>query len=360
MPQVRAAGAASRRKLVWLGGLAALVGLARGARPVEAADGDPIILGQANSETNTTYVERKATDDSTFVATLNTPRPTPKNLTEYTAALVGLATDGGPQPRHMAAIYGLARGIDTFGLFVQSTDHSAIKAVGHRAAVIAYGRTSGVSALAYDPTGVAVRGSTRESATTGVLGESDRFYGVVGRGRYATSGYTTDGYAIYGDAPRNLGGLAAYLNGRVWVSGGFTVVNGPKSAAVPHTDGSHRRLYCQESPEPWFEDFGQATLTGGKAVVAMDKDFAAVVKTDNYHVFLSEYGASSGLYVASRTPTSFEVRSTDGGATSAFSYRIVARRRDIDGPRLEKVEVPAAIPFVAPPEVPDLAPPKTG
>jgi len=34
------------------------------------------------------------------------------------------------------------------------------------------------------------------------------------------------------------------------------VIGGPKSAAVPHPDGTLRRLYCVESPESWFEDFG--------------------------------------------------------------------------------------------------------
>jgi RNA polymerase sigma factor (sigma-70 family) len=30
-----------------------------------------------------------------------------------------------------------------------------------------------------------------------------------------------------------------------------------KAAVVPHPDGGHRQVYCQESPEPWFEDFGR-------------------------------------------------------------------------------------------------------
>ena len=34
-----------------------------------------------------------------------------------------------------------------------------------------------------------------------------------------------------------------------------------RSAAVPHPDGFHRRLYCIECPESWFEDFGEGTLS---------------------------------------------------------------------------------------------------
>ena len=65
----------------------------------------------------------------------------------------------------------------------------------------------------------------------------------------------------------------------------MTVVGGAKSAAVPHPDGTHRRLYCVESPESWFEDFGKGQLDCGEADVAIDPTFAAVVDLDDYHVF---------------------------------------------------------------------------
>ena len=104
----------------------------------------------------------------------------------------------------------------------------------------------------------------------------------------------------------------------------------PKSAAVPHPDGSHRRLYCQESPNPWFEDFGEGRLLSGKADVKLDPDFAAVVKTDTYQVFLTEYADSGGLFVANRGQTSFEVRARGlPTADGTFGYRVVARRKDI-------------------------------
>jgi hypothetical protein len=81
------------------------------------------------------------------------------------------------------------------------------------------------------------------------------------------------------------GAYAAAFFGPVVVSGAFTVVGGPKSAAVPHPDGSHRRLYCMESPESWFEDFGEASLACGQAEVTLDPDFTAIAATDQYHVY---------------------------------------------------------------------------
>ena len=51
------------------------------------------------------------------------------------------------------------------------------------------------------------------------------------------------------------------------------------------------------------------------------------------------------MYVERRTPRSFTVREQRGGKSSvSFSYRVVAKRRDIDVPRFKKIDAPAAIP----------------
>ena len=52
--------------------------------------------------------------------------------------------------------------------------------------------------------------------------------------------------------------ITAVLGGPLTVFG-----QNAKSAAVPHPDGSHRRLYCLEAPESLFEDFGRAHLRAG-------------------------------------------------------------------------------------------------
>jgi hypothetical protein len=45
-----------------------------------------------------------------------------------------------------------------------------------------------------------------------------------------------------------------------------------------------------ESPEHWFEDFGSARLTRGRAKVKLDADFAKVVTLNGYRVFLTPEG----------------------------------------------------------------------
>jgi hypothetical protein len=135
--------------------------------------------------------------------------------------------------------------------------------------------------------------------------------------------------------------LAGRFIGHVLIEGNHTIT-GVKSAAVPHPDGSHRRLYCEESTESWFSDYGEGRLVNGRAEVRLDRDFAAVVRGDRYSVFPVPEGDCNGLYVSSKSPTGFEVRELKGGtSTLAFTYRVVAKRRDIEGPRLERVPMPA-------------------
>src|SRR5262249_44121178 len=95
-------------------------------------------------------------------------------------------------------------------------------------------------------------------AVCGMLGTSTSNVGIyaISTGSYALvadgNGPSTVGALIRGQG----GAAAAVFQGNVQIQGNLTVTGSfPKSGAVPHPDGTHRRLYAQESPEPWFEDF---------------------------------------------------------------------------------------------------------
>src|SRR6266508_6453804 len=94
----------------------------------------------------------------------------------------------------------------------------------------------------------------------------------------------------------------------------------------------------------------------------LDPDYAAVVHTDRYFVFPVPGGDCKGLYVSSQGPTGFDVRELQGGTSSvSFSYRVVAKRKDIPGPRLEKVKLPEPIKDLVKPDLPKPSePPPTG
>jgi hypothetical protein len=185
----------------------------------------------------------------------------------------------------------------------------------------------------------------------GVFGTSTSGFGVFGRADEKESagvvGVSTEGLGVAGvtlDPPiGRKRGWAGQFDGKVFVRGDATV-KGTKSAAVPHPDGSHRQLYALESPESWFEDFGRGEMVRGRAQVELDPDYAAVVQTEDYHVFLTPEGDSRGLYVSNKRSSAFEVREQqEGTSTLTFSYRVIARRADIEVERLEKVELPPPI-----------------
>jgi hypothetical protein len=180
-----------------------------------------------------------------------------------------------------------------------------------------------------------------QSASNSAVFAASPFNGVFGTSaNIGVWGNTTTGTAVFGQAT-NANGFAGQFSGRVFVNGAFTVVGGAKSAAVKRKDGSLARVYCQESPEPWFEDFGSAELKGGQASVALSSDFDEVVDGTDYRVFLTEIGDCGGLFVSRKGPHQFVVKSRGGASVNGtFDYRVVAKRADPVGTRMEKVDPP--------------------
>lgn len=238
--------------------------------------------------------------------------------------------------------------------------------------------TTGVGVSGYSASGFGISGTASRPWGTGVGGDSPEGFGVyatsargvavlaIAGATPASGGVRTGGLAarfvgpviIQGpltvtdlnglQQPRPPGTLAASFDGAVVVQGDFTVMGGHKNAAVPHPDGTHRLFRAIESPESWFEDFGEGALVNGGAEVQFDSEFAQFVETGRYHVFLTPYGESNGLYVADRSRTGFRVREQNRGTSHvAFSYRIVALRKDVAPTRLEKFKAPAPYPHDA-------------
>ena len=199
--------------------------------------------------------------------------------------------------------------------------------------------STGVAVYGVSPSNVSVRGDSTTSI--GVYGTSSSSYGLFGDSSSGAGiqGRSQAGPGLVGQAMSTLA-YAGDFYGKVIVRGDFSVT-GAKNALVAHPDGSHRRMYCVEAPESWFEDVGEGKLQNGRADVKLDPDFAAVVRGDRYLIFLTEIGDSGGLYVANQAPTSFEVRARGTGTPGgSFHYKVMAKRKDIPGPRLEKVDPP--------------------
>jgi len=83
--------------------------------------------------------------------------------------------------------------------------------------------------------------------------------------------------------------------------------------------------------EEWIEDIGEAQLIGGWAEIPLSADFAKLIDSDHYHVFLTSYDPTI-LFVQNRTARGFEIhalntRRTKRAFSTCCSYRIIGRRR---------------------------------
>ena len=257
----------------------------------------------------------------------------------------GVLGGGGSGP----GVFGTGKGVGVSGL-----GDTGVAGVGTNAGVHGSSGATGVVGISTNGTGVHGVG-----AHYGVIGESTSagtgVLGVAG----PPSGKTT-GAGVVADADTNgatVGVLGICSNGWAVLSQGDCLVQGnfvatdSKSGVVDIGKGDHRALYCMESPECWFEDFGRARLVRGAASVRLERTFARVVRTGDYHVFLSPEGLSHGLYVSRRSRNGFEVREQhQGKSTVPFSYRIVARRKDVEAPRFKRVKLPAPLTLPWPPK----------
>lgn len=188
----------------------------------------------------------------------------------------------------------------------------------------------------YSPYYVGAYARSDSSSGWGLAGHN--YLSGVGIGAWSYSGDIIRGYS--GDFPG--GTLRLYLTnaGNLYVDGNYFIFLNP-----PGDDPNSEQtvLSAVMSPEVWFEDLGTATLSDGRAVVTIAPDFASTVNlSEDYHVFLTPLGECQGLYVAKKTPTTFEVRELGGGkANIAFDYRIVAKRLGYEGLRMQPPPEPA-------------------
>jgi hypothetical protein len=313
------------------------------------ADGDNLLLGRKNTSSRETRITQSGT--TTFVDSLvvdnHSGRCVVGNSDSGSAGVVGTsATGDGVQggSQEGTGVRGRSNASNGTGIRGEARDAQGRGGTG----VSGEAGFTGVFGLA-NPVG------GEEGSAVGVFADANLDNagdGVMGIGILATAGPFSGlrpGQEIY----------AGFFGGQVLISGNLYVVGdltteGAISANVSHPDGSFRRMYALESPESWFEEMGRAELVDGRAQVELDDEFAAMVQTDDYHVFLTPEGDTQGLFVSARRPDGFEVREQQGGtANLTFSYRVVAKRSDIEAVRMQRTEPPTALADVLPPEVPE-------
>jgi hypothetical protein len=339
-PIVMDRGLQRRRGL--LAGVAALVAGVLGAasaRVAEAAgtQGTALVCGEDNSSIRPTFLTRARSSTQDTVSETEYPpgalRVTwESDLYELKAALEGVSDN---------AIGVFGRSVNNYGVRGFSQNNPGVVGTStNRPGVYGLGQQGdGVYGASYFGHTLGVLGRSENSAGVhGVSSNSVGVYGVSTNGAAVVAGSSSSSspalYAVqFGTAP------AARLVGSVTVEGALTVVGAAISTAVALPDGSRRRLYSLTAPEGYVEDFGRASLVDGHADVALDPEFAALVESADYDVFLTPRGDCRGLYVSEQGPAAFTVRELQGGTANVpFSYRVVARLKSVPTPRLERVE----------------------
>ncbi len=358
-------GVASIKRRGLVAGAAALVVglLAKQSTEVTEAAGQTMLTDTLNLITATTGVTGSVATSAWRVLNFYTG-----GIDNFGDAMQGYGQTSGASP--VSGVYG--RNNDTAGIGVQGTAPSGSGVFGDTAAGYGvYGSsTSGFGVYGISGTkgtatgnpgvygtgpqfgvqgisaGIGVYGATSGTGSYGVLGNA------FGPSSIAVAGSTSaDGASAFSGGTTNANAYAAYFQGHVVVAGPFDVLGmGNKHGVAPHPDGSHRTFYAVESPECWVEDFGEGTLTNGKASIDLDADFAALAHTDKYHVFITTHN-DHHLHVSEQRASGFTVNADmalatlkgkkAGDLTGTFSYRVVARPKTtakVD--RLAKVNLP--------------------
>ena len=109
-------------------------------------------------------------------------------------------------------------------------------------------------------------------------------------------------------------------------------VSGTKSRVVDTDDYSERKLYCYETPTPFFGDIGEGQIDEtGIAYIWIDPIFEKTITTNQYQVFLQKYG-DGDCYVAERTSSYFVVKGT---TELQFGWELKAKQSGYDQLRME-------------------------
>jgi hypothetical protein len=201
-------------------------------------------------------------------------------------------------------------------------------------------------------TGAGISGSSYSDF--GVFGTSPEGFGVRGYSKDGGGGYfKSDGNFVTlvaeSDATPGYPFLAYSLGGRVYEdgSGNFYATGAMYATSfnvdsdVVTNDGRHVMSYASRSADAEMSDVGTGRIVNGHGIVRLDPAFARTLDMrSGYHVFLTPMGDSKGLYIASKSPTGFEVRESQGGvSTISFDYRIVGQSLGATLGRLPAVRI---------------------
>lgn len=220
---------------------------------------------------------------------------------------------------------------------------------------IFYGTLTGAYGYASGSQGYGVYGKAINQASSyGVVGIANNVAGAgpaQGVGG-AFSGYEYGVSGVQTDVTPNVQTAGGYFVGsattlveafstsnthyKIWGSAGGTV-----STCVNDLNGNAVTLHATETPEFYFQDYGEGKLVNGKAHIEIDPILAKNVTINEKHplrVFVQLEGDCHGVFVTNKTANGFDVVELNGGTSGvSFQWSITCNVADMMvGARLSK------------------------
>lgn len=260
---------------------------------------------------------------------------------------------GAGSPAGGAGVAASGSGIGVYGVATTVASGTGGIFAGNNSGYSTLAAGSGVAGTGVN-TGVFGTASSAAAGTGGVFGGNNlATTTLVGGSGVAGTGA---GVGVFGYIPNNaagsMGGLFMRNGGtfvaRVCENNGGTDQKirgtGAVATVVKDLEGNEVTMFCPESPEVLFQDFGQAQLVNGSAAIELDPIFVKNVTINEKHplrVIIQLEGDCNGVFVTNKTATGFEVKELNGGTSNvSFTYFVTANRADRieDGVLLSKFE----------------------
>ncbi len=274
-----------------------------------------------------------------------------------TATVAGVTTVGGLSAQHATqGVYGHATNMVgvTYGVYGEAASGAGFGVYSDGNAKVEGDLEVTQSIQVGDSLGASGGVGAQHSARA-VYGEATATSGISYGGRFQAA--SPSGRGVYGLAASTSGSpIGVYgacnstLGYGVYFTGGLAGT-GTKSCVVRTSEGP-TLLYCQESPECWFEDFGEGRLVNGRAHVELDRLFLETVTIDEDNpmkVFVQLHEETCRGVAVKKGKTGFDVIELQGGASDGtFDYRVVAKRKGYEEDRLELCAAAETDPLLSP------------
>ena len=224
---------------------------------------------------------------------------------------------------------------------------------------IFYGTLTGAYGYSDNSTGYGVYGkSTNVSSSYGVVGNANNVGGNLAPASGVGGAFTALNYGVSGiqtnsglntqtaggyfasDAGAATTLVDAYSVGNIHYKIWGTPI-GTVSTTVPDLTGNQVTMHALETPEFYFQDYGQGQLVNGKAHINLDPILAKNVVINAQHplrVFVQLEGDCNGVFVTNKTVTGFDVVELKGGTSNTtFQWSVTCNVADAQiGNRLSK------------------------